>query len=529
MAHPDHDQVIGRLVGARLRGPAVRRPGSAAAEVHPDAETWAAYVDDGLRPDEVTGLEAHLGGCAACRRLVAALAPEVAAGVVTAGSDVEATPAGGATVIPFPRRRVVAWMALAAGLFGAVTLWSVSRLGGVPDTRMAQSLPMADAPAPTPAPSSAPPEPASAPAAAGPAASTAKARAELAKPLNRVAVSPPPAAMRSVVPLEQDKANADARRDEAGRRQRGARAAGAVVGGAAGERFQEGAKPSEEKRTAEAAPSVAAADRVIQLQTNSVAAGATRPHGPIPTQQATNQAQNAPAANTQPPAAPLAATRVAVVAAPPPPAAPAPATAPATAPAQADAGAAAPRERPGNEQQVGQLSESVTITSGRAGARARRQPAPPPAAGADRDAQALKKDEAPKGALFSATAAVAAMPSFAEPGGRLLWRIADGRRIESSSDGGATWNPSHTARGRLRAGVAPAIESAWVVGERGLVLRRSVPGGWTVVSPPAAVTLTAVSATGAQSARVTADDGRVFETADGGATWTLATPGAGPQ
>jgi photosystem II stability/assembly factor-like uncharacterized protein len=66
---------------------------------------------------------------------------------------------------------------------------------------------------------------------------------------------------------------------------------------------------------------------------------------------------------------------------------------------------------------------------------------------------------------------------------------------------------------------------AWVVGERGLVLRRAVPGDWTAVTQPVEATLTAVSATSADAARVTADDGRVFVTTDGGRTWTPATAG----
>ena len=67
------------------------------------------------------------------------------------------------------------------------------------------------------------------------------------------------------------------------------------------------------------------------------------------------------------------------------------------------------------------------------------------------------------------------------------------------------------------------------MGEGGLVLRFVVPGGWAEVARPAAATLVAVSATSGQAARVTADDGRVFETADGGVTWTPASPGAGPR
>jgi photosystem II stability/assembly factor-like uncharacterized protein len=38
-----------------------------------------------------------------------------------------------------------------------------------------------------------------------------------------------------------------------------------------------------------------------------------------------------------------------------------------------------------------------------------------------------------------------------------------------------------------------------------------------------------VSATDGRSARVTAADGQVFDTADGGATWTPVSPGAPPQ
>jgi photosystem II stability/assembly factor-like uncharacterized protein len=158
--------------------------------------------------------------------------------------------------------------------------------------------------------------------------------------------------------------------------------------------------------------------------------------------------------------------------------------------------------------------------------RARREASRParPQAGADRSTAAESKDDMAKTLAFGA-AAPAVLPSFAEPGGRLQWRIAGGRILESSSDGGTTWAPRHTVgRGeRLRAGTAPAIDNAWAVGDRGLVLRQVVPGGWSAVSRPADVSLIAVSAGGPQSARVTAADGRVFETADGGATWTTVT------
>src|SRR5204863_5008240 len=116
MAHPDHDQVIGRLAGARLRGTAERRAVSGrASEVHPDAETWAAYVDGGLDADEVARLETHLGTCATCRRLVAVLMPEVTSGTAPAVDPADAPVPSRGVVIPFPRRQVFAWMAAAAG------------------------------------------------------------------------------------------------------------------------------------------------------------------------------------------------------------------------------------------------------------------------------------------------------------------------------------------------------------------------------------------------------------------------------
>jgi len=48
------------------------------------------------------------------------------------------------------------------------------------------------------------------------------------------------------------------------------------------------------------------------------------------------------------------------------------------------------------------------------------------------------------------------------------------------------------------------------------------------VSRAGTATLIRVTATGSQAARVTAEDGRVFETSDGGATWTPAR-GADPR
>jgi hypothetical protein len=544
MAHPDHDQVIGRLVAARLRGAGDPRPGGAdAVQPCPDAEAWAAYVDGGVTADEVIRFDTHLADCPACRRLVAMLTSELSAVPAITPREAAAPILGSAVVIPFPRRQMWAWMGIAAGLLAAVTLWSVSRLGSEPPVlRTADSRAPLAAPAPsvTGLPeSSLPVDTPAAPAAA---------------PLDRLAATPAPEppAQRAGAPQEPAQVKGDASRDKAGRRQRpadptaltdaaaGRAAPGAAVPAGGAGRFQEGAKPqAEPKRSADAAPAAPGANaRTVTLQTNAVVAGVSRPHGPLANQQNVNQ-QNvdqriAPALNAPaPPPLPAQAAAAPATAAP----APIPPPTPVAAPAVAEANPVDARERRANE---GQIAEVIT-TTGAAGSRAdaasqrrgaaRAEPARAQPAGAERDGDAAAKEELAKTPALGYAAAAVPGPVFAEPGGRLRWRIADGRRLESSSDSGVTWARRYTtARGdRLRAGTAPAIDSAWAVGERGLVLRLAVPGGWSAVKRPVEVGLIAVSATGADAARVTAEDGRVFATTDGGATWTLVTPGAGPQ
>jgi hypothetical protein len=438
MAHLDHDQVIGRLVGARLRGTAEPRSGGAPpAARHPDVETWAAYVDGGLRSDEAAELDAHLAGCAGCRHLVAAFAPEVSTGAAAPAGTPDLPAPGPAAVLPFPRRQVFAWMGLAAALFGAVTLWSVSRLGG--DAPVSEG---AVASRPTAAAVPRPDRAAGAGASPAIDAPIATGRAgDLGLSARR---TPPPTAERD-------------QRTDAAALQRLPQPAAERAGFSA-------QPPAAEKRPAHANTQQQKASGAAPPAESSVAAPmAAAPPLPVP-QAAAPSAAAAPGA----------------------------------------------RQERANEQEVGAVIGSAAYADARAAS-----------------SEAVVTTGA--SSRRAAPASAAALPSFAEPDGRLRWRIADGRRLESSSDGGISWNLRHTVRrGLLRAGTAPSIDSAWVVGEGGLVLRLAVPGGWTVVSPPAAVALIAVSATGAQSARVTAADGRIFETADGGATWTPVSTG-GPQ
>ena len=71
----------------------------------------------------------------------------------------------------------------------------------------------------------------------------------------------------------------------------------------------------------------------------------------------------------------------------------------------------------------------------------------------------------------------------------------------------------------IRAGAFVNANVAWLVGENGLVLRRTI-NGWFGASPPADEHITAVRASSPSTATVTLEDGRVFNTENGGVTWS---------
>ncbi len=101
---------------------------------------------------------------------------------------------------------------------------------------------------------------------------------------------------------------------------------------------------------------------------------------------------------------------------------------------------------------------------------------------------------------------------------RVMWRTRD-QIVESSNDGGATWTTEHTADRPIRASVFVNADVAWVVGDDGLVLRRT-KNGWFGASAPAEANIAAVKASSPSRATVTLEDGRVFRTANGGVTWS---------
>jgi len=104
------------------------------------------------------------------------------------------------------------------------------------------------------------------------------------------------------------------------------------------------------------------------------------------------------------------------------------------------------------------------------------------------------------------------------PGARVVLRVR-ARTIERSTDAGSSWEVEYTADRPVRAGTFVDAEVAWLVGEDGLVLRRT-PNGWFGTNPPAAGHVDAVRASSTIHATVTLADGRVLVTDNGGITWS---------
>jgi hypothetical protein len=109
---------------------------------------------------------------------------------------------------------------------------------------------------------------------------------------------------------------------------------------------------------------------------------------------------------------------------------------------------------------------------------------------------------------------VAATPSVATA----RWRIAT-RRLEHSSNGGATWSdvtiePTVTLTG----GAAPSPDVCWLIGRGGIVLVTGDAEHFTRLDVPDPVDLVSIQVEPTK-VTVTAADGTTFVTTDGGRTW----------
>jgi photosystem II stability/assembly factor-like uncharacterized protein len=135
----------------------------------------------------------------------------------------------------------------------------------------------------------------------------------------------------------------------------------------------------------------------------------------------------------------------------------------------------------------------------------------------------------PRGGALAAQSAFATPVEIRSPDSRYRWRIIPPAGVQRTMDDGATWavvDPIATGNGQSRSSVAlvagssPVRDVCWIVGRAGLVLLSTDGANWRRVLFPEAVDLTAVRATDATTAIVTAADGRRFATVDGGVSWT---------
>jgi hypothetical protein len=152
-----------------------------------------------------------------------------------------------------------------------------------------------------------------------------------------------------------------------------------------------------------------------------------------------------------------------------------------------------------------------------------RDAAPPPVQAADRLSRASARALTETLVIAPPQPGVDRMTFLAvqSPNQSVLWRIVTGTTVERSTDGGTTWQAQSTgaATVRLVAGAAPSPTICWLVGAAGVVLVSQDGQTWQRVAFPEAIDLTAILATDGSNATVTAADGRVFRTTDGGGTW----------
>lgn len=166
-------------------------------------------------------------------------------------------------------------------------------------------------------------------------------------------------------------------------------------------------------------------------------------------------------------------------------------------------------------------------------------PSAPPATGAVAGVAAARTGQraaakAPNAAERSATIAVTGLAESVQVAvaneiqssdGTVRLRFANAaptRVAERSTDRGASWRPEQLGfEVTLTAGACPGHDACWLVGRGGTVMISTEERAWRRVTFPLVVDLTAVTARDALRADVTAADGRVFRTEDGGATWTL--------
>ena len=461
---PDSDRDMDRLLGAVL--PGTLAPASAECL---DAERLAAWSEGALDSEAARSVETHLAGCARCQALAAVFARTEPAPAASVSPGV---------VIPMRRRWSMGWIAPLAAAAAAATLWIVwpgRQIGPASESTIATAPASPGTPAPT----------------------QTMARAEENK--QKAAETGPPAA-GFAEPKNQARTQAPADADAS--------------------RLDQLKKDATARRDRDAAVNPTAAPAEAPKAAGALAAPATSTGAPPP----------APAAPPPPPAAPASTAQT-----------------PAARPAQAappfaqtgQAGAARPASPP-----LGAMNEAVSVARRELQARdsaaaAKLEATVPPVieivtvqaqvldAISEVNTRQVAGGVAGRGGGGGgrgggARAAPPAPPPAAAPAVAPRWRILEGTRVERSTDNGATWLPlGIDLPARLTGGASPAPSVCWLIGERGLVLLSTNGLNFERITFPAAVNLTGIRATSAESAAIATTDGRTFITSDGGRSWRL--------
>lgn len=183
------------------------------------------------------------------------------------------------------------------------------------------------------------------------------------------------------------------------------------------------------------------------------------------------------------------------------------------------------RPAPAQTQIGAEKKEAVAQPAGEIGSVAQTEPTGQKKLAAAKD---LKKSAADS---VSALGPAPQMRSdFASAGGRFtvistdgktLWRIGPAGLIERSQDGGKEWTRQRSpSQGDILAGSAPSATVCWLGGRKGLLLRTTDGYSWTKLSSPTAADIVAIRARDSLDVSITTAEGRIYDTADGGRTWT---------
>ena len=444
-----------REFGAMVRRGLASGPAAAESE-HLDAEVLAAYFERTLTADEIRACDLHVSNCAHCRSELAALAR----------AEPEIAGSGSRRFAWIRDWRFLVPVTAALAMFIAwATVWGPfgSRNGRVATPIVAQN----QAP-PVASPLSPPPvSPSTQMVEVSPAPPSAATKDSKSGPAVRGKNTESRDALNGRPADEESRTD---RREFKKERDRGASdttgaASGAGVGGAAGGSAAAGG----DTKPAPSAPSAAHG----RNETIGVNAGEVEK----------NAAPAAPAAAAAPNAGAMNGAAAAQNS---------------TASRNATASPKVPAARPAG----GARGAAVAGTSG--GIAAQKSAAPPVA---ETVTSRFKQDES--------TPIVIPTPDSS-----ILWRVAGAHEIQLSRDIGVTWEPQLTETDvRLVTGSAPSSKVCWVVGRQGTILRTVDGENWQMVKSPTELDLSAVKAEDAETATITAADGKTYETKNGGAKW----------